>query len=185
MENMFERGLPMKDLLPQIVGFAAVLLFLLSYQLKKRGQIIFVNVTSRVLYILQYVLLHAYSGALLDVLGVISSTLAGKKDAGFIKKHTKAIFWIVNIGIIAAGGALAYINKSFLDLLPVAGVLLQICAFWSSSERTIRWVSLFSCPFWFAYNLIKCAYGSAVGDVLALCSIVIAMIRYREKEVKV
>ena len=73
----------------QIIGFLAVASFLLSYQLKKRKNIIFCNVISRCLYILQYVLLGAFEGAVLDVLGAISSVIAAKKRLPFIKKHTK------------------------------------------------------------------------------------------------
>ena len=37
-------------------------------------------------------------------------------------------------------------------------------------------------PFWFAYNFLSRAYGSAIGDVLTIVSIIIAMIRHREKK---
>ena len=64
----------------QIIGFLAVASFLLSYQLKKRKDIILCNVLSRCLYILQYILLGAFEGAVLDVLGAISSVIAAKKQ---------------------------------------------------------------------------------------------------------
>ena len=63
------------------VGLAAVACFLLSYQQKKRKGIILLNVTSRALYILQYILLGAFDGAMLDVSGIVASVLAEKKDA--------------------------------------------------------------------------------------------------------
>ena len=72
-----------------VVGIAAVIIYLLGYQQKKRERIILFNATSRVLYILQYILLSAFEGAVLDVAGVISSALAQKKDKPFIKKHIK------------------------------------------------------------------------------------------------
>ena len=82
----------MRYLIPQIIGLLAVGLFLLSYQMKKRKNIIITNVISRALYILQYLLLGAFSGALLDVLGMISSVVAERKHKTFIKKHLKIIF---------------------------------------------------------------------------------------------
>ena len=69
---------------PQIIGGLAVAAFLFSYQQKKRNNIILFNTVSRCLYILQYLLLGAFSGAVLDVMGAISSVAAGKKHAGFI-----------------------------------------------------------------------------------------------------
>ena len=64
----------------QIIGFAAVALYLLSFQLKKRGQIVWATCLSNVLYVQQYVLLGAFSGAILDGLSAISSFFAAKKN---------------------------------------------------------------------------------------------------------
>jgi len=169
------------DIIPQIIGLLAVVFFLLSYQQKKRNNIIILNTISRCLYILQYLLLGAFSGAVLDILGAISSILAGKKHTKVIKKYSKEIFLFTNACIIAVGGSIAFLNKSWLDLLPLVGVLLHTSAFWISNEKIIRWVSLLGSPFWFIYNLLSLAYGSATGDVLTMCSIIIAMIRHRNK----
>lgn len=74
-------------IIPQIIGFIAVATFLLSYQHKKRNNIILLNFISRCLYILQYLLLGAFTGAIFDILAAISSVFAGKKDIAFIKRY--------------------------------------------------------------------------------------------------
>lgn len=92
-----------------VVGIVAVIFYLLGYLQKKRNRIILFNVTSRVLYIIQYIILGA---------------------------------------------------------------------FWLDNEKTIRRVSFLGCPFWLLYNFISGAYGSCIGDILSMVSIVIAMYRY-------
>jgi hypothetical protein len=161
-----------------------VAFFLLSYQQKKRSNIILFNIISRCLYILQYLLLGAFSGAVLDILGALSSVIAGRKHTGFVKKHTKAILITITALIVASGLTIAVINKSFLDLFSLTGVLLHTSAFWINSEKTIRRVSLLGSPFWFIYNFLSRAYGSSIGDILTMCSIVIAMIRYKDTDIK-
>lgn len=163
----------------QVIGFLAVASFLLSYQLKKRKNIILCNVLSRCLYILQYILLGAFEGAVLDVLGAISSVIAAKKHLPFIKKHTR-IFVVCMDLIIVAAGLLLYVNP--FSLLPIAGVLLHTTAFWINDEKIIRRVSLLGSPFWMIYNFSCRAYGSAVGDFLTMVSIVIAMVKYRNQK---
>jgi hypothetical protein len=74
-------------IIANVIGIIAVAFYLLSYQQKTRNKIIVFNLTSRILYILQYVLLGAFSGAVLDILGSVSSILAKKKDSRFIKKY--------------------------------------------------------------------------------------------------
>ena len=171
----------MHPIIPQAVGLAAVASFLLSYQLKSRRSIIICNVISRFLYIAQYLMLGAISGAVLDILGALSSIIAQKKNHPFIARHTRAVFISTISVTVLAGSAIAVINGRALDLLPIAGVLLHTGAFWLSDERMIRRVSLAGSPFWLVYNLTSRAYGSALGDGLTICSIIIAMIKYRDK----
>ena len=71
------------------VGVLAVVIFVLSYQQKTRRGIVVCNVISRALYVLQYILLFAFEGAVLDIIGIIASVLAQNKDKPFIKKHLK------------------------------------------------------------------------------------------------
>ena len=165
--------------IPQIIGLLAVATFLLSFQQKKRNNIILLNFISRCLYILQYILLGAFTGAIFDILAAFSSAFAGKKHTDFIKRHIKPIVIIINFGIIIAGLIIAFLNRSFLDLFALAGVLLEINALWLTKEKAIRLLSLFSAPFWFTYNFLSCAYGSSLGNIFTILSILIAMIRYK------
>ena len=84
--------------------------------------------------------------------------------------------------MILAGGMIALLNKSFLDLFSLTGVLLHTTAFWINDEKIIRRISLLGSPFWFIYNFCSHAYGSALGDILTICSILIAMRRYRHSK---
>ena len=158
-----------------ILGIAAVALYFLSYLQKKRNHIILLNASSRVLYILQYILLGAFEGAVLDVAGILSSVLAQKKDTPWMKKHIKLIFVCVNLLIIGMGLCL---YENAYSLLPIAGVLLHTGAFWISNEKRIRQVSFLGSPFWLVYNFVSSAYGSCIGDILSMISIGISMVRY-------
>ena len=170
----------MDPIYAQIVGIIAVATFVISYQQKTRARIIILNVTSRILFIAQYLMLGAISGAVLDILGAIASVIAEKKDTGFIKRHTKAVCVTVSLVITACGTAVCIINRSLLDLLPIVGVLLHTGAFWLSDEKVIRRLSILGSPFWLAYNLASGAFGSAIGDVLTITSILIAMVKFKD-----
>lgn len=161
-----------------VVGIVAVIFYLLGYLQKKRNRIILFNVTSRVLYIIQYIILGAFEGAVLDVAGTVSSVVAQKKEAPFIKKHIKLAIVVVNLFIVAMG-LVTY--KNLYSILPVVGVVLHTGAFWLDDEKTIRKVSFLGCPFWLLYNFISGAYGSCIGDILSMVSIGIAMYRYDYK----
>lgn len=71
-----------------------------------------------------------------------------------------------------------------LSILPTVSILLHSSAFFLSEERKIRILSLVGSPFWFVYYTASKAYGSPVGDVLSMASIISAMIRYKKKDNK-
>ena len=109
--------------IPQAVGILAVVTFLWSYQQKKRKNIILLNAISRGLYILQYLLLGAFSGAVLDILGAASSVLAGRKDRGFIQKHPKLTMLLINAAIIGAGLAEACAIYALVIAMKLSGMM--------------------------------------------------------------
>ena len=158
-----------------IVGLAAVFFFLLSYQFPKRRAIIACNVVSRVLYILQYLLLGAFEGAAMDISAIPSSVLAARKQLPFVSKHKWLVLASVNAFIIVLG---ILVWQDGLSWVPIVGVLLETNAMWFTREKHIRLLSLACLPFWLFYNVRCGAYGSALGNVLATVSIVSAILRY-------
>ncbi len=159
----------------QIIGILGVSTFLLSYQLKKRKNIIVVNAISSVLYVLQYILLGAFEGAALDILAAVSTVAAHNKDKGFIKRHTKLVITILTLSFCIAG---MVFYKNIFSLCSVAGAILQNSAFWITKEKILRRVSFAASPFWLVYNLTSGAYGSAIGSALSIVSIGLAILRY-------
>ena len=161
------------DIIANVLGILAVLLFVLSYQLKKRRNLILCNAASRVLYVLQYVLLGAFEGALLDIIALIV-TLIYRRCAYFKKRAFVLTVILSNLAIIGLG-MLTYKNP--ISLLPIFGVIFETLALLPKSERRIRILSLLGAPPWLVYNLIAHAYGSAIGNVITLVTIGIAILR--------
>ena len=158
-----------------ILGLCAVSLFVLSYQIKKRNTLIVVNAASRVLYVAQYLLLGAFEGALLDIVAFFVSLLCHRRDQAFIKRH---FLWTVILSNVVIVGVGLITYQNLFSLLPILGVIFETLALWLRKERNIRFVSLAGAPFWLAYNLYSAAYGSAIGNVITLVSISVAILRY-------
>ncbi len=158
-----------------VFGILAVIFFGLSFQCRRRKDIVLVNLVSRIFYILQYILLGAFEGAVFDLIGAFAALPAKAKDTPFIRKWR--IYILVAIfALSAVAGVLTY--RSVWSILPFAGVCLEIAALWLDRETQIRVVSLLAQPFWLSYNLYSVAYGSAAGNVFATVSIVLALVRF-------
>ena len=169
-------------IISQIIGIAAVALYLLSYQLKKRRQIVWATCISNALYVLQYILLGAFSGAVLDFLSTVSSFLAAKKNEALFRRYAGWLAFSNLLIIAVAGAATAVLQRDWIELIPVAGALLQTGGLWCDNEQTIRKFGLCSAPFWLVYNYISQSYAAALGSVIAIVSVIIAMVRYRKRE---
>ena len=163
------------NVLATILGLGAVALFVFSYQLKNRKGIILCNSASRVLYVSQYFLLGAFEGALLDIVAFFISLLCCGRDNKFIKKYFVLTVILSNVAIIGIG-LITY--KDIFSLLPIFGVVFETLGLWLKKERHIRFVSLAGAPFWLVYNLLYKAYGSAIGNVITIVSILVAIARY-------
>ena len=162
-----------------VVGLAAVFLYLISYQFPNRKAIITCNVISRVLYVLQYLLLFAFEGAAMDLSAIPSSVFAARKHTSFVKKHKPVILVGVNAFMILMG---MLFWQNWLSIVPLAGVMLECCALWMTREKHIRWLSLLALPTWLFYNVSCGAYGAAIGNILGIGSILMAMLRYDRPE---
>lgn len=162
-----------------VIGISAVIVYLLSYQQKTQKKIAALNMTCRGLYVMQYILLGAYSGAVLDILCMIALLPAQRKEKAWVQKYR---VWIIMASVLALIVAGLLLDKTIFGLLVILGCNLAMVAFWMDSEKKTRLVSLLSCPCWLAYNLASGAYGSSMGDVMTIASILIAMFRYDFKK---
>ena len=158
-----------------LAGIAAVLFFLLGYLQKKRSNIIAFNLISRVLYIAQYLLVGAFAGAILDVVGALSTLMAQNIHRPIFKKYKGLIFVLNNLVIIGVG---LLLYENIFSIFLIIGVTLQTGALWLKDEKQIRALSLICCPFCFTYNFASGAYGSCIGDALALLSVSYSLIKY-------
>ena len=166
----------------QILGFAGVGLYLLSYQLKKRKQIVWVTFVSNCFYVVQYVLLGAFSGAVMDIMSTVASFFAAKKHNPHIEKYGKLIVAATVLTITVVGVVIAVKQRSWLELIPIGGAIFQTVGLWCDKEQTIRKLGLCSAPCWLAYNFLAKAYGAALGSLLAIVSIITALARYRKSK---
>ena len=164
------------EIIANILGIAAVVFFVLSYQFKKNSNIILCNALSRVLYVSQYFLLGAYEGALLDITAFLISVFCYLQSRKNTRKNLVVLIVLSNLMIVAVG-LISY--RNIFSILPILGVVFETQALYLKSVNKILLMSLFGAPFWLIYNMLNGAYGSMVGNIITLVSIVTALVRRR------
>jgi len=161
--------------LATIIGLLGVVIYISSYQFKNRKMIVAMYTIADVMYVLQYVLLGAYTGMAMDFLGLISSFLAGKKHKPFMQKHYKGVILALDISMVVVG---LLLYQNFFSLFAIVAVIVETSALWCTDERLIRRLTLVGCPLWLTYNLAFSAFGSAIGNIINCLSLIVAIFRY-------
>ena len=158
-----------------VIAMIANLFNFTSCLMKTRSKIILFNAISRLLGIIQYLILGAFSGAAIAFTAIISTLIAQKKQLPFIKKNLVLIVVVTSIMHIVVGLA---VSESLYGILPIIGILIHTGCFFLDKEKYIRICLILGQPFFFAYNFLSQSYGGCVGDVMAISSVLFAIFTY-------
>ena len=157
----------------QLIGFIGLALGVLAFQFKQHRHIVLCKMSSEVVFSLQYLMLGAWTAALLDFTSATRNLLfcalvkKGRSTAPLIY-----IFgaFVVIVGIVTFDGP--------ISLMLIAAKLLTTISYGMKNERLLRYITLPSCILWSIYNLYIGSLGGAIGDCLNLISLVTAMCKF-------
>ena len=177
------------EIIAQAIGIIAMVMNVLSFQQKTQRGIIFFLLCGGALFTINFIMLDALVGGLLNLVGVIRGLIYLNKE----KFHADHPLWIV-------GFSLAYIATYVLtftvfdkepstynlivEMLPVIGMIIGTISFSMKNAKGVRLLSLIGSPFWLAYNIFSGAIGAIACEIFAEISIVIGMLRYDIKRGK-
>lgn len=163
--------------LGQGIGFVAVIVSLTVYQFNDRVRMLQIAMASALLFALSFLLLEAYTGAALNLLGAVRCYAYFKVVPS---RKNSWIFWLFAIASIAAtvltwGG--------LVSLLALAGTLLYGLSEWQKNTTSIRRLSMFGPPIWFSYNMIVRSYPGMAIEIAVIVSNVIGQLRFDRKRI--
>ena len=167
--------------LAQIISLAGMLINIVAVQFKTKKQILLTIVVSNVLFVIGYILLKAYVGALtcgVTAIELIINTLLDEKG-----KKTPKLLIILYIIIFIVIGITSY--NRFVDILPIIASLIFVLTLIQNKEKYVRLLILGNLVSWMTYDIFVGAYSAAASDIFVISSTLIAIYRYDiKKEVK-
>ena len=165
------------DIVIQAIGFIGLILSIVAFQFKKHRPIVLCKMSSELVFAIQYVLLGAWTAAVLDCISVIRNLLYSH----LVKKNRSTTPVIVVFGIfVVITGVTTF--DGWVSLLPIASKLLTTVSYGMKNERWLRIITLPSCIFWIIYNLFVGSLGGALTDTVTLFSLLIAMYKFDFKK---
>ncbi len=163
----------MVDILIQIIGFLGLALSIIAFQFKKHKQIVLCKMSSELTFALQYILLGAWTGAVLDFISVIRNLLFLR----LVKKgrSTTPVIIIFGLFVIATG---FFTYDGIFSLMPIGSKLLTTVSYGMKNEKWLRLITLPSCVLWIIYNVSVCSIAAVLTDSITLISLLIAMYKF-------
>lgn len=175
------------EIAAQVIGIAAMSMNVLSYQQKKPRMVILFQFFGSALFVVNYIMLGAVVGAILNCLGVFRAIVFMNKE----RFQSDKPIWLVVFGaLFLASYALSFLvfgteptaRNLILELLPVIGMMITTVSFQKKDAKTIRRLALINSPFWLTYNTITFTIGGILAEVFGLTSILIGMFRFDRKK---
>ena len=160
-----------------IVGFVALLLFIFSYQLKEKRQLLVAQTAATALLCLQYLLLDASSGFGLNIVCILRNVVYYYRD--------KKIFsgWappLVLAGAMAVVGAFSW--EGYHSLFILFGLMINTVCMGVCNQQNLRKSVVLTCSMLTMYNLFAKTPAGAVNEMLSVVSAVVGILRYRKEK---
>ena len=163
----------------QLIGFVGLATSIAAFQFKRHRGIVLCKMSSELIFALQYILLGAWTAAVLDGISVIRNSLY----TNFVKRGRSTTPIIIGFCLfVIATGVVTF--DGWLSLLPIAAKLLTTISYGMKKERLLRFITLPSCIMWSIYNLQVGSLGGALGDTMTLISLLIAVYKFDIKKEK-
>ncbi len=171
----------------QSIGIFAMAFNILSYQGKKRNSIIAFQLIGCLLFSVNFFMLGATMGGILNAVAVIRAILFLYKDK--LKTHKIgwlygfiAVYIIAYISNFTLFSKAATIENLLVEFLPVIGMTALSIGFRFENASQIRKMGLISSPAWLIYNIIVLSYGAIICESLSLISIFVGMLRHDKEK---
>jgi hypothetical protein len=171
-------------------NIAAMGFNILSYQQKTRTRAIAFQLGGALLFSVNFFLLGAIVGSILNVVAAIRAVVFLKKEqlradhpiwlGGFV-----AVYLLSYLLTFTAFDKEATAANLLVEFLPVIGMTATTISFRLTDAKAIRRFGLISSPSWLVYNVVSMSVGAIICEVLSLGSIFIGMFRHDRKKQEV
>ena len=192
------------EFLVQVIGFVGIALNILSVQFNKHWQIMLLKTLGSMTFVLQYILLGAWVGMVMDLIGSIRNVIFtlnvknGRSNKGWIIAFSIITFiaglvtiittWDKSIGYASNWSkdpSIILIIAVSISIISIVAKLLTTIAYGFKDPHRIRMINIPSNACWVVYNLVAFSIAGVINDLMCLGSIVIAEIRFRKKKTAV
>ena len=179
--------MPPIQIVAQAIGILGMIIIVLSYQQKKQSLLIALQLIGSALFAVNYFMIGALTGALLNIVSVLRSLVFLNKK----RLHAEHPAWLFGfIAVYLAFYALTFtaFQKPFtphaaaVEFLPVVGMTVTTIAYRHNQASLTRKLGFINSPCWLLYNVAAFSIGGIIGESVSLISIIVGLFRLDYKK---
>ena len=163
----------MYSYITQGIGFLGAITGFIVFQQKKRRRILLFQMLSCAFFVIHFVMLGAYTGAVMNAIVIVRAFVYLNSD----KKWAAGKIWLA-VFIIISVAACVITWKDWSSIFPLASMVLSSVSCWLKNEKYIRLVTFPSSPCWLVYNVVNGSVAGTVTEIFISASLIIAIVRY-------
>ena len=162
------------------IGVIAMALSTSAYQFRRRVTIILFNLFGQLSWVTYFVLQGDLTSAIACALSAVMLAVYTRKEKWrWVASPITVVFFIV---LLSGFSLLSF--KVWSDVFPILAGAFAVIANSRSSEKRLRQFAVLWCFFWMLNSVCKMYPVALACDVMCMCSSIVALIRYREKNKK-
>ncbi len=176
MLNILGYEMSALQLAGQVISIAAMVVTVLSFQMKKRGAILLFQVIGNVLFLLSYLCLQTWAAVAINVVYIIRNVVYMFKGRLRVLNSVAVpiVFGIActAMGLLTWGG--------IRDVLAIVGALFGCVALYMTDEKKMLTIKLGDSVCWLVYNSLCMVTGGIICEVCNLASIALSLARRKQ-----
>ncbi len=170
-------GLSIVEITAHIFGIAGLVLAVIAYQCKRHKMTMIFKGAQELAFAVQYALLGAYTGVVMNILGCIRNIIFGKR---LEKNRSVRVFQLVFGVIFLVMGVFSW--HGAISIFAILGKTGETAAFGIKDARLMRYAVVPTLLCWIVYNFYCHAYAAVINDLFSLGSIFVSLVLARKLE---
>ncbi len=169
----------MVDIIAQGFGIVGLIIIVASFQCKSNKNFFLMQGSGSLFFVLNFLLIGAYGGALFNLSNLIRGLLFSKNAKKAWKLVVVEIFYTACfIFSIILDHSLKQI---ILVLIPFSALFTMSVLMWHGNDRTIRKFQIaYMSPAWIVHNIFNLSIGGLICEVFNMVSSAIYLIRLKK-----
>ena len=159
--------------LAQVIGLIGLIILLISFHKNSRKALLNYQIVSSLLFSVQYIILGAMSGFVMNIMMCLRNLIFSKFDNVPHKYITIVIIIMLVLSVFSYEGS--------ISLLPCIGSIIYTISLAKSNITITRVTNVFTCILYIIYDIKFLAIAGLISASIELLSTLIAIYRYDMK----